>query len=75
MTVAEFIDFLKTQDQAAHVRCIEHSSGRGYYDQGGNIREVAFDPAKHVELTDFTSPAFAGQPYHGTKDLLIGSRE
>lgn len=44
MLVPEFIEWLKTQDQTAEVRCLQHASGSGYYDQGGWTNEVDFDP-------------------------------
>ena len=75
MTVADLITFLQTQDPTAQVEVIEHTAGRGYYDQGGNAREVPFDPVKHTNLTDYTRPTFASLPCYGTKVLLLGSRE
>ena len=44
MLVPEFIEWLKTQDQTATVRVLQHTSGSGYYDQGGWTSEVDFDP-------------------------------
>lgn len=75
MSVADFVAFLQTQDQGATVLVIEHANGHTHYDQGGNVQEVPFNPAVHAYLSDYSSPAFAGKPYHGTRELLIGSRE
>lgn len=44
MLVPEFIEWLKTQDQTAVVKVLQHTSGSGYYDQGGWTSEVDFDP-------------------------------
>jgi len=49
ITVREFIEIMKTKNQDAFVRVVEHTSGRGYYDQGGWASEVFFDPSKHIE--------------------------
>jgi len=38
MTVAEFIVWLQGQDQEAIVEVVEHTSGTGWDDQGGNAR-------------------------------------
>ena len=46
MTVAQFIEWLKTQDQSARVDVLVHSDGRSYYDQGGNVRIEHFDADK-----------------------------
>lgn len=69
MTVAEFIEWLKTQDQAAEVWVVEHSSGRGYYDQGGRAEQVAFDPARHAEHSDYSHLAKESQ---SATELLLG---
>lgn len=44
MLVPEFIEWLKTQDQTATVHVLQHTTGHGYYDQGGWTSEVDFDP-------------------------------
>lgn len=44
MLVPEFIEWLKTQDQTAEVMVLQHTTGSGYYDQGGWTSEVDFDP-------------------------------
>lgn len=44
MLVPEFIEWLKTQDQTASIKVLQHTSGSGYYDQGGWTQEVDFDP-------------------------------
>lgn len=51
MTVAEFIEWLKTQDQDAVVECVVHESGGSYYEQGGTCRTVNFT----TELSDYTN--------------------
>lgn len=42
MNVKEMISWLQTQDQEAIVQVVVHSSGRGYYDQGGNAHVENF---------------------------------
>lgn len=43
-TVAEMIEWLKTQPQDAKVMMLKHSMrGTGYYDQGGNCSHEDFD--------------------------------
>ena len=53
MLVPESIEWLKTQDQTAEVRCLQHTDGRGYYDQGGWTSEVDFDPLSGKVSTYF----------------------
>lgn len=71
MTVAEMINWLKTQDQHTEVHVVCHMNGTGYYDQGGTATTVAFDPAKHVDYTD--SVIYNGKLYE--KELLLGVYE
>jgi hypothetical protein len=61
MTVAEMVEWLKTQDQSAIVQVIFHETGYGYYNQGGTARTVVFDPNNHVD--------------HYEKELLLGVYE
>ena len=61
MTVAQLIKFLKTQDQNATVRVVDHKDGHTYYDQGGNAYEVDFKIELHVEVL--------GPPYN---TILLG---
>lgn len=42
MTVAEMIEWMKTLPQDAVVTVLDHHSGTGYYDQGGNVYTVDF---------------------------------
>lgn len=49
MKVRELIQWLAAfEDQDAEVVVVEHSRGLGYYDQGGTVRTVPFDPQKHT---------------------------
>ena len=59
MTVAEMIEWLKTQDQAATVYVVSHSGCIGYYDQGGTAQTVVFDPTRHAECR-YMARAFMG---------------
>lgn len=42
-TVAEMIEWLKTMPQDAKVEVLRHTSGSGYYDQGGWCSPQEFD--------------------------------
>ena len=84
MIVADFIKWLKTQDQGAIVEVLVHSSGTGYYDQGGNVSIEEFDPSdesygssKHFEYTDFTNNQFVkeGSPCYNKRFLKLGTKE
>lgn len=84
MTVAEFIEWLKTQPQDAIVTTISHSSGMDYCEQGGRIEVVNFNsepsaPGKYdqtFELDDFTDEGYKKYPaLYGRKELFIGSRD
>ena len=78
MKVHELIKVLQEfEDQEADVFVIEHSSGDGYYDQGGNIKEAVFNKDEHLEYVDFR-----GNPHvkpdrecFNARTLLIGSRD
>ena len=73
MTVAEFIEWLKTQDQGATVECLEGREGRNW--QGDSYTETPFDPAKHTDYIDLRGNEFAkGKPYENKRTLLIGRR-
>lgn len=76
MTVAEFIEWLKTQDQEATVQVVRHTSGSGYYDQGGNATLVDFDPKQFAEYTDFRGSSFIhpGDPLFDKRLLLLGAK-
>lgn len=83
MTVAELIEWLKTQPQEAVVTCIGHTSGSGYYDQGGNIEVIDFNPKptnessfdETFEIVSFESDCFKDKPYYGRVELFIGRKE
>jgi hypothetical protein len=47
MTVAEFVEWLKSQDQNAVVHVVFHETGYGYDNQGGTAQTIVFDPFKH----------------------------
>lgn len=84
MIVADFIKWLETQDQGAIVEVLVHSSGTGYYDQGGNVSIEEFDPtdesygcSRHFEYTDFTNNQFVKEdnPCHNKRFLQLGTKE
>lgn len=79
MTVREFIEWLKTQDQDATVQVVQHKSSGGtnsYYMQGGEAQVVDFnqDNPDLFEYTDFRSNQFVkpDAPYYNQRYLLIG---
>ena len=78
MNVSELIEWLKLHsDPEATVEVVEHSTGTGYYDQGGNIRVVDFDPEKHADYTDLRGNSLItpDKPYYGKRSLLLGAIE
>lgn len=84
MIVSELIEWLKTQDQEAIVEVLHHSSGTGYYDQGGNVTTEEFDPSeeyygcsKHHEYTDFRGNQFVKEdhPCYGKRVLQLGTKD
>jgi len=84
MIVSEFIEWLKTKDQDAVVEVLYHTSGTGYYDQGGNISTEEFDPSKqfhgcpaHHEYTDFRGNQFVKEdaPWYNKRTLLLGTKD
>ena len=64
MTVAETIEWLKTQDQSATVFVVSHKNG--------TAEAVVFDPDQHAKYSDFMYWNRDNQP--GT-ELLIGVDE
>jgi len=75
MTVAELIEFLKTQDQGAIVKVVVHEDHRGYEMQGGSASEKDFDKGLHVEYTDMRGNEFVkpDAPYYEKRYLLLGA--
>lgn len=76
MTVAQFIEWLKTQDQEAIVQVVLHSSKGSYYEQGGTATYMEFDPTNpnHHEYTDFRGNQFVkpNDPHFDQRYLLLG---
>lgn len=84
MIVSEFIDWLKTQDQGAVVEILYHTSGTGYYDQGGTVSVKEFDPPEegyscpmHFEYTDYRGNQFVKEdaPWYNKRTLLLGTKD
>lgn len=85
MIVKDFIKWLETQDQEAIVEVLVHSSGTGYYDQGGNVTTEEFDIStdqysqfgKHWDYTDFRGNQFTKEdhPCFMKRYLQIGSKD
>lgn len=77
MTVADLIEWLKTQDQGATVQVVKHSShGASYYEQGGTATVVEFDPTDvtHHDYTDFRENQYVkpDAAYFNQRYLLLG---
>lgn len=75
MKVKELVEWLAAfEDQDADVEVVQHTSGTGYYDQGGNVSLVAFDPSKHAEYTDMRGNPHVkpDAPYYNARTLLLG---
>jgi len=84
MIVSEFIEWLKKQDQDAMVEILYHTSGTGYYDQGGNVTTEEFDPSKQLhgcpacyEYTDYRGNQFVKEdaPWYNKRILLLGTKD
>ena len=73
MTVSEFIEWLKTQDQDAIVTCLVHNTAGSYYEQGGTCSQDEFTE-EHSEYIDFRGNQFVKieAPYYNKRYLLIG---
>lgn len=88
MNRIEFQEWLNRFDEDTVIECVMHTSGHGYYDQGGNATTKVFNPDmlfgseskihacgnQHFDYSDFTTNQFVreGQPHFGKKILLIG---
>jgi hypothetical protein len=83
MNVAEFREWLLTQDQEAIVEVLVHSSGTGYYDQGGNVSVEEFTPeekygcGKYFEYIDFRGNQFVKTEasYYNRRVLQLGTTD
>lgn len=71
MNVGEMKEWLNQFPDDTIVEIVKHSSGHGYYDQGGNATTYKFDPhlsewghclLGHCEFTE----------WRGTRTLLLG---
>ncbi len=88
MTKAELVQWLNRNfDDDAIIEIVMHTSGTGYYDQGGNANTTEFNPCLqgmgvthkwcengHFEYTDFTNNQFVKEnhPYFNKKILTLG---
>ncbi|MFN7756719.1 MAG: hypothetical protein ACK5RP_04570 [Betaproteobacteria bacterium] len=75
MKVRELIEWLAAfEDQDAEVEVVKHSSGTGYYDQGGNALQVRFDPENYTTYKDLRGNPHIkpDSPYYNARTLLLG---
>lgn len=83
MIVKDFIKWLETQDQEAVVEVLLHSSGTGYYDQGGTVSVEEFTAdeyygcGKHFEYTDFRGNQYTKEdsPCYNKRFLQLGKKD
>jgi hypothetical protein len=76
MRVKELILWLAAfEDQEAEIEVVKHTSGKGYYDQGGNIETVIFDPRQHSTYSDMRGNQYVkpGSSYENSRTLLLGA--
>lgn len=82
MNVAQFREWLLTQDQEAIVEVLVHSDGTGYYDQGGSVTteeftsEEEYGCGKHFQYTDLRgNPRIAEtEEYYNKRYLQLGTK-
>lgn len=71
MTVAEFGQWLTTQDQGAILEVLARVEGRGY--QGDTFEWRDFNPEEHANYVDMRGNRFAaGTPYAESRTLSLG---
>ena len=71
MTVAEFTQWLATQDQGANVEVLVRVDGRCY--QSDTVEWRDFDPEEHANYVDMRGNQFAvGKPYAESRTLSLG---
>jgi hypothetical protein len=68
VNVRELIEWLQTMPQEAEVEIIQHTSGRGYYDQGGNCSAEYFKTDNEYGYSDYWSL----YDYKGVQHLTLG---
>lgn len=74
MNVAEFIEWLKTQDQDAIVMVMVQDDPPGY-ESYGPCTETVFTP-KLTDYTDFRQYEWSkGTPNEGKRTLVLGERD
>lgn len=73
MRVSDFISWLKERDQDAEVYVVYHTSGSGYYDQGGNVELVVFDSTPGSSDNNWNQHYEEYQDSLGNKMITIGS--
>lgn len=87
MNRKEFQTWLNQFDEDTIIECVMHTSGTGYYDQGGNATTTTFNPDmqdtmygskipwclnSHFEYIDFTHNKFVKPDQpHYKKKLLL----
>ena len=74
MTVRQMIEWMSTfEDQDAIVEVVVHSSGEGYYEQGGTAQTEEFNPS-HVEYTDYRGNQYIdeSEAYYNRRSVLFG---
>lgn len=78
MILRDFIALLqKFPDQECEVQVVDHTGGRGWYDQGGNVTVAPFSKERHMDYTDFRGNQFvkSDAAHYSKRYLLIGHQE
>ena len=71
MTVAQFSQWLATQDQGANLEVLVRVEGRSY--QGDTFDWRDFNPEEHAHYIDMRgNPFAAGKPYAESRTLSLG---
>lgn len=73
MTVEEMIEWLRTMPLDAKIQTIRHSSGRDYYDHGGNINVIDFISSEASENNNYNQEWELYRDSNGNTTLLLGS--
>jgi hypothetical protein len=70
MNVAEFIEYLKTQDQEAVVQVV-------VAENYGPVHDEVFDPKEHVELQNWIGNRYVKptDPWYNKKIITFGKRD
>lgn len=77
MKVAEFIEWLKTQDQEAEVEILTSCEKSWGHETYNSVSRQVFDPSKHVDYSDFRGNRFVKptEAHYNKRLLFLGDDE